>query len=716
MLPKYSDSVAFLRKWSPTGPWVLTSINPDERGDIETHTFDPGTLDELTAWLERRGASCNMYFSVNPTTGGLSKKASIRDITRMDWLHVDIDPRVGEDIMKEQVRILKLLNDPIGGVPRPTCVVFSGGGYQAFWRMETPITIDGDSALAEDAKRWNLRLELILGADNCHNIDRIMRLPGTINRPDARKRDKGRVEALAAVEWFVGGGHPWEDFKQSVVSGAEKTTGPRALELTGNHERFARVDDIPGVTNDNTKAIIVQGIDLENPGKFGASRSEWLFHVCCEMVRAGCSDDVIYSVITDCEYAISESVLEKGPGADRYAQRQIMRARDEEAESSSWLREMNDKYWHVRSLGGKCVVMHKYRDAARDCDLLQHQTIRSFEDSQRGTKVQIGEKKDGEPIFQQKGKAWLDHERHRVYERVTFAPGGAPEDVYNRWQGFHVRPAPGDCSLFMAHIKDNICGGIAAEYEYLIQWMARSIQRPERPGETAIVLRSKPGAGKGFFVHAFGHLFGQHYAHVVGAGRLTHQFNSHLQGCVLLFADEVFASRNEQHAAVLKGLITEPTVMIEGKGLDAGAQANCLHIMMASNADWVVPVGLGDRRFFVLDVSNDHAKDRPYFKTIDAQLNAGGYEALLHFLMTYDITEFDVSDIPDTRATQSQREYSLDERAQWWQGRLQAGTITERHVEWPMAVSPQSASTIASRRAGLLFIKSASAPRCWYPN
>ncbi|MEH3102649.1 MAG: Arm DNA-binding domain-containing protein [Sphingomonas phyllosphaerae] len=61
------------------------------------------------------------------------------------FLHVDVDPRKGEDVASEQARILKSLND---FSPSPSVVVFSGGGYQALWRLDEPLYIGGT------AERW----------------------------------------------------------------------------------------------------------------------------------------------------------------------------------------------------------------------------------------------------------------------------------------------------------------------------------------------------------------------------------------------------------------------------------------------------------------------------------------------------------------------------------------------------------------------------------
>jgi hypothetical protein len=88
--------------------------------------------------------------------GNLTKKADREDIAAVIALHVDIDPRKGTDLEGEQQRILGLLTTRLKSlnVPVPTFVTFSGGGYQAFWKLETPVPINGNIDLAEDAKLY----------------------------------------------------------------------------------------------------------------------------------------------------------------------------------------------------------------------------------------------------------------------------------------------------------------------------------------------------------------------------------------------------------------------------------------------------------------------------------------------------------------------------------------------------------------------------------
>jgi hypothetical protein len=674
----YQTSLEFLQRWLPGGPWILTAISLDKKS-IETRTFrDP---EEVRKWLERVGIDRNTYFSVNSCRYDVTKKPMREDVKSLDWLHVDIDPRSGEDLTAERNRALKLLQDPPNGIPKPTVIVFSGGGYQGFWRLQEPMEINGEEAIYQSAKRYNQALELAFGADECHNVDRIMRLPGTINRPDERKKKKGRVEVLAElVEWIDDRVYPLNVFSQAPAvqldtKGFGHTT---QLQVSGNIKRVDDVQELKGIS-DLCKIVIVQGTDPDRPDRF-PSRSEAIFFVCCEMVRADLDNDTIYSVITDPDFRISSSVLDKGRNAEGYAKRQIERARENAIDPH--LREMNEKY-AVVSYGGKMRVIYEDWDEILERQRLVKMTFEDFCRKHMNRRVSIGTDAQGNPRYAPLGKWWLEHDKRREYEKVTFAPGRETPNAYNMWRGFAFEPTAGNLHQpLLDHVFENVCSGDQRSYEYLMGWMAWAVQHPDQPGQTAIVLRGDQGVGKGFLARTFGRLFGRHFIHVSNALHLTGNFNFHLRDCAVLFADEAFYAGDRKHASTLKTLVTEDSIMVEPKGVDTEMAPNCLHIIMASNDDWVVPAGIKERRFCVLDVKDAHIQDSGYFGAISAAMRNGGYSNFLHTLMTYDLSKFDVRNVPQTRALQDQKIHSFEPTHDWWFGKLRDGRLLVEHGGW----------------------------------
>jgi hypothetical protein len=680
--------MAFLGQWCPEGPWILTAIAHDRDG-IETRTFAAAQVADMAEWIEsQNGQQRNVYFHVNPAMRPLSKKAEREDIAALSWLHVDIDPRAGEDIDQERQRALNLLQSPPGDVPLPTCIVFSGGGYQGFWRLDAPLPVDGELDKAEDVKRYNIQLEVTFGADACHNIDRIMRLPGTVNWPSKKKRAKGRRPILAKlVEFHPERVYPISRFTpaQAVQSGDAGFAGHQ-VKVSGNVKRLRDVHELDDLVPDKDhlvpdwcKVLIVQGIDPDNPTKY-PSRSETLFAVCCELVRRGCDDDTIYSVITDPDFRISESVLNKGSSAERYAVRQIERARENAINPA--LRELNERHAVISSLGGRCRVIEEVWDHAMRRGRMVRQSFEDFRNRYMHRTVKVGETKEGAPVVKKLGHWWLEHEMRRQYDAVIFAPGSDAPGVYNLWRGFACEAKPGDCSLFLSHLHHNLCAGDEEHYRYLLGWMARCIQHPDKQGETAVVLRGRMGTGKSFFAKAFGSLLGRHYLQVTDPKHLVGNFNAHLRDCVVIFADEAFYAGDKKHESILKGLITEESIIVEPKGVDAEAVPNYLHLIMASDQNWVVPAGVDDRRFFVLDVGHIHIRDTGYFKAIQDQLDNGGREALLHYLLTHDLSDFDVRRIPKTKALQEQKLLSLTPEQEWWFRKLEDGRLMSEHSKW----------------------------------
>lgn len=328
--PRTDLALDFLERFRPGGPWVLTAIQPDRKA-IETRTFRERAQAE--AWIERHNGEWNLYVHVNPTLRDLEKKADKEEMAALAWLHVDIDPRVGEDLAQEQARARRLLTTALPeSVPPTTAVVFSGGGYQGFWRLAEPFEISGNRERAAEAERWNRQLEVVFGADHCHNVDRIMRLPGTVNLPDARKRRKGRVPTLAElVEFHDDRVYDLSRFTPAPPIQQVQGEGAAAASEIGPARRLRGVDDLgEWRVPDRLKELCVRGHlrDTEGNKAGDDSRSAWLFDAVCGLVRRGVPDEVVLGVLLDPDLGIGESVLDKGSRAEAYARRQIRQAHE----------------------------------------------------------------------------------------------------------------------------------------------------------------------------------------------------------------------------------------------------------------------------------------------------------------------------------------------------------------------------------------------------
>lgn len=274
-------------------------------------------------------------------------------------------------------------------------------------------------------------------------------------------------------------------------------------------------------------------------------------------------------------------------------------------------------------------------------------------------------------------KIWLKSPNRREYDGIVFEPGKTTPNHYNLWQGLSMDPEPsGDWSLFRDHLKDVISGGDADIAQWITAWLARIVQDPggDRPG-TAIVLRGSQGTGKGVFVNIFGKILGKHFLQIAQPGQVTGRFNNHFADCLLSFIDEGFWAGNRHAEGVLKNLITEPWLTIEKKGQDLIRVKNHCNFIFASNDSWVVPAGLEERRFFVLDVSDIHRQDGAYFNALVNQMKNGGVEAMLHDLLKMDISKVDLRKFKQTAALFDQKLASMTTIQAFWFELLSEGIL-----------------------------------------
>jgi len=294
-------------------------------------------------------------------------------------------------------------------------------------------------------------------------------------------------------------------------------------------------------------------------------------------------------------------------------------------------------------------------------------------------------------------KRWFEWKDRRQYfgRGVVFEPGGPPEipnDMLNLWRGFGITPKPGDWSLMRDHIFNVVCWGKQEHFDYLIRLMACGVQHLDKPLGVAVALLGAQGTGKGVVARTFGRFFGKHFVHIAHSEHLTGTFNA-LIGCAcVVFLDEALWAGDKKGEGVLKALITEPSFPFQAKFRDTIMVQNRLRIFVASNNDWAVPAGIGDRRWFVLTVAGTYAGNREYWNALYAELGNGGEAAMLHELLAMDLSEFDVRVIPHTAAKAQQQERSLRGTMAWLCHVLQDGAIGyERWDETGLTISKDCA-------------------------
>ena len=338
------------------------------------------------------------------------------------------------------------------------------------------------------------------------------------------------------------------------------------------------------------------------------------------------------------------------------------------------LEEMNKKH-AVVMLQGKTFVLNKDFDPSINKKLVTFSTFTDFKNRYCNKYSFL------EGSNKSLAQCWLSSSKRKTYDGLIFDPEKNHKNFYNLYQGLAVVPKKGKWNKFREHINNVVAASDEELGSYIIHWMADAIQNPtDRPG-VALVLKGKQGTGKGIFARGFGYLFGNHFLHLFHGSHLTGHFNSHLKDKLMIFADEAVWGGDKKAEGMLKGLITEPSIPIEMKGKDVFTVSNFSRIIISSNNDWVVPAGAEERRFCVIEPGDSMMQNSNYFKSINEELNNGGYEAMLYDLQNIDLEGIDLRRFPKTNALSIQKSISSSDVEKFWEDRLYDGsTISDQDV------------------------------------
>ena len=292
------------------------------------------------------------------------------------------------------------------------------------------------------------------------------------------------------------------------------------------------------------------------------------------------------------------------------------------------------------------------------------------------------------------GNLWLGDWRRRQYKGLEFVPSppgrdDGHKDFFNLWRGFAVQPLRNDALAqpWLNHVHEVVASGNQHIFEWVVSWFAWLVQRPGERSNVSLVIRGGQGTGKTITGAIVGRLLPSNYYLVDEPRYLTGQFNAHLASCLLLQVDEGFWAGDKKAEGRLKGLVTAREQMIEYKGIDPVRSRNYVNLHITSNEDFVVPAGLKERRFGVIDISDHRQQDLDYFRALDETYRKPeALAALLYALAHWKIDEGILRKVPQTSALFDQKVRSFDSFLGWLHELLLEGALSEGG-EWPTHVT-----------------------------
>jgi len=163
---------------------TLTAIHPDGQHRTPSRHVPVNNIPALHDALERLDAANHQgwgaYFAVGLRRPGLTRwqRGSTADVVALPALFVDVD-----DPSPDTLRRLQSAS------PAPSCIVHSGGGYHAYWWLDTP------TADLEQARRLLRGLATALHGDHL-SVAQSLRVPLSHNTKPMRDNALCRVLEL----------------------------------------------------------------------------------------------------------------------------------------------------------------------------------------------------------------------------------------------------------------------------------------------------------------------------------------------------------------------------------------------------------------------------------------------------------------------------------------------------------------------------------------
>lgn len=143
------------------------------------------------------------------------------------------------------------------------------------------------------------------------------------------------------------------------------------------------------------------------------------------------------------------------------------------------------------------------------------------------------------------------------------------------------------------------------EQAMVLDWIAYNVQFPSEKINWGVVIQSIDGAGKSWFAKLFSSIMGSDNVRSVPGEALKKSWTSWAEGRKMIVIEEIRLHGNDRFEVLdkLKPYLTNESISIERKGVDMYETLNVANYFMFTNYADALPLGRGDRRYYVLMAS-----------------------------------------------------------------------------------------------------------------
>lgn len=254
-------------------------------------------------------------------------------------------------------------------------------------------------------------------------------------------------------------------------------------------------------------------------------------------------------------------------------------------------------------------------------------------------------------------EAWQAATRSTLYtipkaDHIRFLPheerGAIVLDALGR-RGVNIyRPAlvkrlAGDASPFLLHMQMMIPD--PNDRKIILDFMAHNAKFPGYKIPWAPLIQSAEGVGKGVIKAIMKHVVGGPYFHPPNAKEMVEsgsKFNAWMRAKLFILVDEIKVDERRDMIEVLKPMISEKEIEIQGKGIDQDKEDNYSNWCFFSNYKNAIPINANGRRFAIFYSAIQSLKDldslgmgEDYFDKIYGWLGENDHEQGLQIVADY---------------------------------------------------------------------------------